>query len=341
MNNGNETLGLSVISTTPEAHQSNVNVNDILEITFSGDINRSTLNNSIIVFEDYDGVYNGVSSLKSSEKFNIVQGTLTYADRVIKFKPKVPLNVDTRYIVVLNNTIQDITGNKLIKKFVFAFNTEITKSYSKCEIVYPTFGLINNGMPTIQWKTQGAPSYILQISKSNKFEVLLYETFIVDNAEPIIEFVPDMKYKEGLYYVRVKSEGGEWSDHCQFFIKVITDAIVSFEDQSEEIYLEDFLADLEEELEILEYFPTDNSINNSLKTGIIYIKIKGKVEENRFNFSEFEVTGEAFDEEDDAEFAHDIVDGYWTTVYDETDNCTYVIFTPTIKPVPPVVEPEI
>ena len=126
MNNGNETLGLSVISTTPEAHQTNVNVNKPIEIKFSGDINKSTLNNSIIVFEDYDGVYNGITSLKSSEKFNIVKGTLTYADRVIKFTPKNPLNIDTRYIVVLNNTILTKRGfNKnplsfLTKKDAFA-----------------------------------------------------------------------------------------------------------------------------------------------------------------------------------------------------------------------------
>lgn len=330
MNNGNEILGLSVISTTPEAHQTNININKPIEIKFSGDINRSTLNNSIIVFEDYAGVYNGLSSLKSSEKFNIVKGTVTYADRVLKFTPKEQLNIDTRYIVVLNNTLQDITGNLLQNKFVFAFNTEITKSYSKCEITYPTFGLISNIIPVVQWKSQNAPSYILQISKSNKFESLLYETFIVNDSAEIIEFKPDILYKEGVYYVRVKSEGGEWSDPCQFFIKEVTDAIVATDDQSEELYLDDFLSGLEDELEILEFFPKEDSINNSLKTNIFYIKIKGEVDESKLSLIDFEVVGTAFDEEDDSEYEHGVVEGSWTIVYDSVYNCTYLIFTPII-----------
>ena len=331
MNNGNETLGLSVISTIPEAHQTNVNVNKPIEIKFSGDINKSTLNNSIIVFEDYDGVYNGITSLKSSEKFNIVKGTLTYADRVIKFTPKQPLNIDTRYIVVLNNTITDITGNRLLNKFVFAFNTEITKSYPKCEIVSPSFGTISTVIPEIQWESQQAPSYIVQISKSNKFEVLLYENFVVSEEDTdIISFTPNISYKEGIYYVRVKSEGGEWSDPCQFFIKEITDAVIAEDDQSEEIYLADFLNDIEDELEILEMFPADNSLNNSLKTNIFYIKIKGEIDENQLDLSDFIVTGEAFDEEDDVSYEHGEINGSWTVVYDSGYDCTYIIFTPII-----------
>lgn len=330
MNNGNETLGLSVISTTPEAHQTSVNVNKPIEIKFSGDLNRSSLNNSIIVFEDYDGVYDGITSLKSSEKFNIVKGTLTYADRVVTFVPKEPLNVDTRYIVVLNNTITDITGNRLLKKYVFAFNTEITKSYPKCEIVSPSFGMISNAIPEIQWNSQHAPSYIMQISKSNKFEVLLYETFVVNEEDDVVAFTPPIPYKEGIYYVRVKSEGGEWSDPCQFFIKEVTDAVIAQDDQSEEIYLADFLADLEEELEILEIFPADGSLNNSLKTNIFYIKIKGEISEDQFDFNDFEVIGEAFDEEDDISYEHGEINGSWTIIYDSQEDCTYIIFTPII-----------
>lgn len=330
MNNGNETLGLSVISTSPEAHQSSVNINTVIEVKFSGDVNRSSLNNSIIVFEDYAGVYDGITSLKNTSNYNIVKGTMTYADRVIKFKPKEPLSIDTRYIVVLNNTIYDITGNKLLKKFVFAFNTEITKSYAKTEIVSPSFGMISSVIPEIQWKSQGAPSYIIQISKSNQFESLILETFIVPQEGDIVNFTPNIAYKEGIYYTRIKAEGGEWSDACQFFIKEVTDAVIAQDDQPEELYLEDFLSDLIDELEILEYFPIDGSINNSLKTNIFYIKIKGEIKEEQLNLADFVVTGEAFDEEDDASYEHGDVNGFWTVVYDPIYDCTYVIFTPTI-----------
>ena len=190
--------------------------------------------------------------------------------------------------------------------------------------------MISSVIPEIQWKSQQAPSYIMQISKSNKFEVLLFETFIVGEDDDIITFTPDIPYKEGIYYVRVKSEGGEWSEPCQFFIKEVTDAVIAEDDQSEEIYLADFLADIEEELEILEVFPADGSINNSLKTNIFYIKIKGEISEEQLDLNDFMVTGEAFDEEDDVSYEHGEVSGSWTVIYDEQYDCTYIIFTPVI-----------
>lgn len=331
MNNGNETLGLSVITTNPQAFETNVNVNNAIEITFSGDVNKSTLNNSIIVLEDYNGVYNGVSSLKSIEQYNTVQGTVTYADRVLKFLPFQQLNIDMRYIIVLNNTILDITGNQLLKKFVFTFNTEITKSYSKTVISSPDFGAIVNTKPTIQWVSQNAPSYILQISKANSFEVLLYETFVVgDDSLSSMVHTPDYVYKEGIYYVRIKAEGGEWSEPCQFFVKIVTDAVVAMEDQSEEIYLDNFLKDFDDEIEILEMFPADNSVNISLKTNIFYIKIRGEILENRLSLPEFEVIGEAFDEEDDISYENGTLNGVWSFIYDNELDCTYLIFTPQI-----------
>lgn len=324
MNNGNETLGLTVISTKPTAHETCVNVNSPIEITFSADLNKSTLNNSIVIFEDINGVYNGATSLKDSSKFNIVKGSLSYANRVAKFVPKEPFKENMKYIVVLNNTILDITGIKLIKKFIFAFNTEVVASYGKCNIIEPEYGKIFDKIPTIKWESLGAPSYIIQISKLNTFETLIFEQFTTDN-----EFTLDNlnnNYKEGLYYIRVKAEGGEWSDPCQFFIKEITDAIVSTEDQSEEIYLQDFLDGLEDEIEILEVFPKDGSLLNSLKTNIFYIKLNGIIEASRIDIKNCFIEAELYDEEDDdISYQHKTLGGNWTIIHDTEYNCTYLV----------------
>lgn len=322
MNNGNETLGLTVISTKPTSHETCVNVNSTIEITFSADLNKSTLNNSIVVFEDINGAYNGATSLKDSEKFNIVKGSMSYSNRVVTYKPKEPFKENMKYIVVLNNTIKDITGIKLIKKFVFAFNTEITASYGKCEIIEPAYGKIFNELPNIEWESLDAPSYIIQISKSNEFETLLFETFIADATS----YKPNIDLKEGLYYIRVKAEGGEWSDPCQFFIKEVTDAIVSTEDQSEEIYLQDFLDGLEDEIEILEVFPKDGSTLNSLKTNVFYIKLKGIIDFSRINLKECYIESELYDsEDDDSSYEHKKIGGNWTIVQDTEYDCTYLI----------------
>ena len=69
MNNGNDSMGITVVTTVPEAHQCDIAVDTKIQLTFSADLNRSTLNNCIVVFEDYKGIYNGVSSLKKSIDF--------------------------------------------------------------------------------------------------------------------------------------------------------------------------------------------------------------------------------------------------------------------------------
>lgn len=381
MNNGNDSMGITVVTTVPEAHQCDIAVDTKIQLTFSADLNRSTLNNCMVVFEDYKGIYNGVSSLKNSIDFNIVKGALTYDNRTITFTPEKELQVDTRYIVVVNNTIKDITGSPMLKKYIFAFSTEIAKSFGACEIISPKYGSINSSIPEIHWKDLEAPSYIVQISKSNQFESLLFECFIVpdknntyrtkddivipqkgkkiiqadnavsydnnaveyineydinfdeevmpaDDSYTMVFMIPDIVQKEGVYYVRIKAEGGKWSNVQQFFIKEITDAVVAAEDQSDELYLDEFLADLEDEIEILEMFPDNNSILNSLKTSIIYIKIKGRVDESRINLFECEIVGEPFDEEDDEAYEHGSLSGSWSIVYDDTYDCTYLVFTP-------------
>ena len=60
---------------------------------------------------------------------------------------------------------------------------------------------------------------------------------------------------------------------------------------------------------------------------MIYIKIKGKVNEDRIKFDECYLYGESFDEEHE-EYAHGVVDGKWTVVYDAYFDVTYIIFTP-------------
>lgn len=358
MNNGNESIGITVVNTNPEAHQFDIATDSVIQITFSADLNRSTLNNCILVFEDYQKIYNGTSSLRNTSQFNIVKGSVSYANRILTFTPNKPLNIDTKYIVVINNNIKDITGAPLIKKHIFAFNTELTKTFGKCELINPKYGLICSEIPEIQWKDNGAPSYILQVSKSNQFESLLCETFVVsmednsftqkdefemqpeeiypDEVPPeeqpyvVITHTPDFIKKEGVYYIRIKPEGGKWSDVLQFFIKEVTDAVIAKDDQDDTLYLDEFLDGIEEEIEILEFFPPDESVNNSLKTNIFYIKMKGEVDESRINISDFEVIGEPFDEEDDEKYAHGIVNGSWTLVYDESQDCTYLIFTPVI-----------
>ena len=338
MNNLNETVGLRVLSVSPSHLESNVNVNSTIDVTFSSDINPSTLAKNIVVFEDYNKVYKNANSLKDYSKYSVVKGSISYDNKVLTYTPEKPFNPNSSYILVLNDKISDIVGNTLIKKFINVFYTEKEASYGRCEITSPKYGYITSEIPTITWVNQKSPSYVFQISKANSFEVLLLNEVIPGNEyEEEISYTPNFNAKEGMYFIRVKSENGEWSDTHQIFIKPITDAVIAEEDTPEMLAFEDFFDNILDPVEVLEYFPAPNSINNSLKTNIIYIKIKGKLDESRVNFDDSYIYGESLDE-DHEEYSHEEITGSWSIVYDSYYDVTYIIFTPDL--LNPEEEPE-
>ena len=328
MNNNNETVGLRVLNVSPNHQSANINVHSNIEITFSADINPASFAKNIVILEDYNKIYKNINSLKDYSQYSVVKGSVSYRDKVLTYTPNEPFHTDTCYVVMLSDGITDITGNKMVKKHVSCFYTESVASFPRCEITSPKYGSIVNAIPEFVWRNQCSESYVFQVSKSNTFELLLCEDIIPGNKiEELIKYKPIFNAQEGMYHVRVKSENGEWSDIHQIFIKEITDAVVSEQDTPEIMHLDEFLDGLEEPIEILEFFPANDSINISLKTNIIYIKIKGKVDESRLRLDDCYVYGESFDEEHE-EYAHETVDGKWSVVYDSYFDVTYVIFTP-------------
>jgi hypothetical protein len=328
MNINNETIGLRVLSVSPSHQLTNVNINSSIEITFSSDINPASFVENIVVLEDYNKIYRNVNSLKDYSQYSVVKGSISYRDKILTYTPNEPFKTDACYVVMLSDKITDITGNKMIKKHVSCFYTESVASFPRCEIIAPKYGSIISAIPEFLWKNQYSESYIFQVSKSNTFELLLCDDVIPGNKlDDVIKHKPVFNAKEGMYHIRVKSENGEWSNTHQIFIKEILDAVVSQEDTSEILHLNEFLDGLEEPIEILEYFPSIDSVNNSLKTNIIYIKIKGKVDEHRIRLEDCYVYGESFDEEHE-EYAHETVDGKWTVIYDSYFDVSYIIFTP-------------
>ncbi len=327
MDNQNETIGLRVLYTSPSHSESNVNVNSNISVTFSSDIDPSTITKNIVVLEDYNNIYKNPNSLRDYSKYAVTKGSISYQEKILTYTPDKPFNTDSSYILMLNDEIMDITGNKLVQKYIAVFYTEKVASYPKCEITAPKYGAITNEIPEFKWINQKAPSYVFQMSKINSFESLILDEVISGNeVEEEMSYTPEFNAKEGMYFVRIKSENGDWSDVHQFFIKPITDAVIAKEDIPDMKAFEDFFEDLEEPIEIIDYFPRENSLNNSLKTNIIYIKIKGKVDESRINLDDCYIYGESLDDEHE-EYSHGEVSGSWSVVYDSYHDCTYVIFT--------------
>jgi len=328
MDNYNETQGIRVLNVTPGQRANNVNVNASVTIEFTADINPASFAKNIVVLEDYNKIFRNVNSLKDYSQYHVVKGSISYKDRVLTYTPDKPFNTNMCYILMLNDGITDITGNKMIKKHISCFYTESIASFPPVEILSPKYGTISEHVPEFTWRNQASESYEFQISKSNTFELLLYDKIIPGNkVEDTMKHIPEFDADEGMYHVRIRSENGDWSNVHQIFIKPIVDAVVAEEDTPEAIYLDDFLENLEDPIEVLEYFPAQDSINIGLKINVIYIKIKGRIDENRINLDESYMYGESFDE-DHEEYAHEVVDGKWTIVYDSYFDVTYIIFQP-------------
>ena len=328
MNTTTETIGLKVLSVSPSQKESGVNVNSTIGITFTSDVNPATLAKNVVVLEDCNRIYKNINSLKDYSQYTVVKGSITYSDKVLTFTPETPFKVNMCYILMLNDGIADITGNRLAQKYISCFFTELEASVPPVEIIYPKYGCILSEIPEFVWKNQASRSYVFQVAKNNSFELLLYSDVISGNdVTETITHKPSFNVQEGMYFIRVKSENGEWSSVHQIFIKPVTDAVVAEQDTPEMMNLEDFLDGITEPVEILEYFPPPDSVNNDLKTNIIYIKIKGKLEEDRIDFGYCSVYGETADEEHE-EYSHEEVEGVWSLVYDNYFDVTYIIFSP-------------
>lgn len=328
MDNYNESLGVRVMEMSPGQRENNVNVNSNVVIKFSADINPASFSRNIVVLEDHNKIFKNVNSLKDYSQYHVVRGSISYRDRTLTYTPEKPFHTDTCYIVMVNDGVKDITGNRMIKKHVSCFYTEQVASYPRVEILSPKYGAICEAMPEFTWKNQASESYEFQISKSNTFELLLYNQVVPGNkVEPVMRHQPEFVPEEGMYHVRIHSEGGEWSDTYQIFIKPIVNAVVAEQDNPEIMHLDEFLEGLEDPIEVLEFFPPQDSVNISLKINLIYIKIKGRTDTDNVRIDDSYVYGESFDEEHE-EYAHETVDGKWTVVYDSFYDVTYIIFTP-------------
>lgn len=328
MNNYNETQGVRVVDVSPGQREGKVNVHSNVVVTFSADINPSSFGRNIVVLEDYNKIFKNVNSLKDYSQYRVVKGSISYKDRVLTYTPDEPFNTDTCYVFMLNDGITDITGNRMIKKHVSCFYTESVASYPRVEVLSPKYGAICEAMPEFTWKNQGSESYEFQVSKENTFELLLYNKIIPgQKVERIMRHDPEFIPEEGMYHIRIRSENGEWSDVHQIFIKPVVDAVVAEQDVPEIMHLNEFLDGLEDPIEVLEFFPSQDSVNISLKINLIYIKIKGKIDDSKVRLEDSYVYGESFDE-DHEEYGHETVDGKWIVIYDSHFDVTYVIFQP-------------
>lgn len=329
MINSIEILGLNVERTYPEPNTTNINVNSVITVKFNAEINTSTLVDSFTVLSDNTLSFTNSNSLKNTENFTQIKGSLTYKNCSLEFTPSEPLKKDTRYLICVKaNGVKDVTGKAMLVDYIGMFYTELTASLPGCTITSPTFGSIFQEIPSFSWADQKTKCYSFQVSKQVSFELLLCDVLVTNktlNSDADSFYTPSLSLSEGLYYARVRAINGDWGEPLQFFIKDSTRALVSNEDTAEGI----LFSDVPTEIEVIDMFPHENDCNVDTKVNIIYLKVRGQVEAKYINFNDCFVVGDLVDQDEaDTVVPHGYLQGEWTVVYDGDEDVTYVIFTP-------------
>ena len=187
-------------------------------------------------------------------------------------------------------------------------------------------------MPVISWEHIETDAIIIQIAKDIKFKYIVYENILRKSKDNILDSLDISKeYDDGSYFLRIKSVNEAWSEITQFFIKSnitekskITDDDV-IEDEVEIEEEEEFTKDLV----ILDMYPKDKSTMVSTKTNIIYVKVMGEISLDDLDLNNSFVEGSLFAEEDEENNApQGYLTGKWSVIYDEFEDCSYIIFTP-------------
>lgn len=107
----NETKGLcpTVVSTNPSNLATNVPLNQVITVTFNEEMDPSTINNSTFILYG-----------------SIVEGTVTYANKVATFTPTYPLIENHTYTGQITTGMKDLNGNAIQDNYVWTFSTGAT-----------------------------------------------------------------------------------------------------------------------------------------------------------------------------------------------------------------------
>lgn len=100
----------SITNKIPDADASNVPSNSKIAITFSEDIEQSTITNQNII-------------IKTTSDNTVVAGGLLYSNKVVEFTPDNDLEFLTEYNITVKTSITDLVGNNLDKEYSWSFTT--------------------------------------------------------------------------------------------------------------------------------------------------------------------------------------------------------------------------
>lgn len=325
MINSIDTLGLRVETVSPIMFTTGVDVNAIIKVGFNSELNTDTIIGNFVILKDSTFKYVKDTAIVVND-YEIVEGLVTYENKNIIFSPSNQLDTKARYIIyVKKDKISDILGNLVKTDYIGYFDTEDFASFGMCSITEPLSNSILPNLTKVIFDDIGSLKYIIQISKVKTFDVIVSEDIVQGT---VLE--KDFALGDGLYYIRVKAESGIYGEPTVFSIKTHRNTAPTEQDLDEDYIYAPYDDD---KLELVAAYPENDSIDNNVKTNLMYVKFNKIIPIEGIDFEEAIITGGYTDQDDnfDAEYTgeHGEVDGTFSVVYDEENEETYVFFIPT------------
>lgn len=207
---------LKVVSITPSSGANDVSIYTGIELTFNGEIDKSTVLNHFTVLKDIRNSYVDKSSLNSKD-FAVINGAISCSNFTITFTPDELLEKETRYLVCCKKGgLHDIYGNALDRDYIFTFSTYSKLKTEKPVITSPVDNTITRGLNEISWQHETKDGYIIQLSSDKNFDYIIFEKTSDDTINDIIL---SQTLEDNSYYIRVKTLSSEWSDSIQVYLQ--------------------------------------------------------------------------------------------------------------------------
>jgi len=109
-----DTTPPTVVSVLPADGSTDVATNTAISVTFSEDMDTTTINDTTITVSSSAGTLSAPRNLS---------GAVSYANKVATFTPAAALPFSTTLSVTVTTAVTDLAGNALVAAYVFAFST--------------------------------------------------------------------------------------------------------------------------------------------------------------------------------------------------------------------------
>lgn len=326
MINQNYTAGLQVETLVPAPFSNHVDVYSEIRVRLNSELIVKSIIGNFMVFEDVDWQYN-LSQPTTLENKVMVRGAVSYRDRCIIFKPAEPLKPNARYVIHLKaNGIQSITTDHLMAPFSSVFYTQVEGSLPQAEWISPFHGEVFKGNPTFEWKDQSTHTYVLQLSRHERFDTLIEERLISSGLPEIsaeTTYTPTHALEDGMYFARIKALTGHWSETLSFYIQKNQGQFINYEDATDQPYLEDYQAAIPTCVYV---FPTEAEMQVSLKTSVCYAVFDGRLEPTDVDWNQTFVICESYDQTEELSEDEMYPIGKWHLVYQTEQDQTYLLY---------------